>query len=643
MSSDDYILEGETLSKYIGSDDTIIIPENITAIGVYAFAGNGDIKTVIIPDSVTTICKYAFQSCKNLSYVEFGKGLTDIGPGAFDACTALDFIDLSGTHLNSISRDAFRNCSNAKQVSLPDTLQVIESSAFNNCVSIEEFDCPSSVKTVGESAFEGIKRVVIDNNLKDQMNRAMLPLARGGSFISTLVIRSMLSGEVIEVVPVCSDGTDNYFWSVIALWKRNGIDQSIQDEYFGKIHNDAVRIHIVSTRLKYPFLLQKKHKDTYLKYLKKNIDKYKKRIIYDSDLFGVVLENKMIGKTKVDDFYEEVQKTGDSEKTLIMMNYLRDNFGMGFDNYEERIEAKENEKERIARMQEEAAKRAEEKKLSKEVILKDPYADLKAVWTVKRGSGITLMNYKGKAEHLIVPAMYEGYAVREIKKTVKSGYPTVKKITLPDTVQRLSTNAFSFCGNLETVDLGKGLKWVDNYAFMGCEKLKEVVFPEGVNWTSKWMFRDCKSLEKVVFLNKEEINYQYDCNFLRGSRKAKIYVYEGTKLKNFALSEDRIIRMNEDGETISTQQSDTLQDMIVVHTGFSAEDEQRIEKVTYTCGGTIKGSVVLKTDILVYNPDYDHETTKLKRAKELNESGKNIRILTKEEFMSLAGVDHQSI
>ena len=87
----------------------------------------------------------------------------------------------------------------------------VESSAFNNCVSIEEFDCPSSVKTVGESAFEGIKRVVIDNNLKDQMNRAMLPLARGGSFTSTLVIRSMLSGEIIEVVPVCSDGTDNYF------------------------------------------------------------------------------------------------------------------------------------------------------------------------------------------------------------------------------------------------------------------------------------------------------------------------------------------------------------------------------------------------------------------------------------------------
>ena len=643
MSCNDFKTDGTELMKYIGTDKTVSIPNSVTAIGVRAFAGNSGLETVIIPDSVTTISAYAFQSCKNLSQVEFGKGLTEIGLGAFNTCSALIYADLSNTCLSTISRDAFRNCSNIKRIDLPETLRDIETGAFNNCVSIEELDCPSSVKTIGDSAFEGVKRVVIDDDLRDQINRAMLPLVRGGSFTSILVIRSKGSGEIIEVVPVCSDGTDNYFCNVLALWKKRGIDQSIQDEYFSKIRNDYVRIHIVSTRLKHPFMLQEKHKGVYMKYLKKNFDKFRETILSDTDLFKLVLENKIIGKTKVDDFCAEVQKTGDAEKTLLMMDYLSENFGVGFENYEERIEAKENEKDRVARMKEAAAKRAEEKRQAKESILKDPHADLKAVWTVKSGSGITLMNYKGKAEHLIVPAMYEGYAVRVIKKTAKSGYPTVKKITLPDTVQRLSTNAFSYCENLETVDLGKGLKWVDNYAFMGCKKLKEVVFPEGVNQTSKWMFRDCKSLEKVVFLNKEAINYQPECNFLRGARKAKIYVFEGTKLHNFELSEDRIVRMNEDGEPISSQQSDTLQDMIVVHTGFSAEDERRIEKITYSSGGTIKGSVVLKTDILVYNPDYDHETTKLKRAKELNKSGKGIKILTMEEFLSLAEDDNQSL
>jgi hypothetical protein len=35
----------------------------------------------------------------------------------------------------------------------------------------------------------------------------------------------------------------------------------------------------------------------------------------------------------------------------------------------------------------------------------------------------------------------------------------------------------------------------------------------------------------------------------------------------------------------------------------------------------------------VYNPDYGHETTKLKRAKELIARGKPITILTEEEFL----------
>lgn len=632
MSTEDFRIENGTLTGYNGSDVEITIPEGITDIGVYAFAGNNRLKTVIIPDGVKSIRKYAFQSCKNLSHVEFGKGVMEMEKGAFDGCSLLESIDLSNTRLTVIPSDAFQNCYSAKYVSLPNSLQVIQNSAFYNCLGLNELDCPSSVTEVGDSAFEGIKKVIIDNNLQGQMSRAMLPFGRGPAFTRTLVVRSMISGKVIEVVPVCNDGTDSYYWNVICMWRRNGMDQSIQDEYFSKIRDDKVRLHIVSTRLKHRALLQVKYEEAYLKYLKKNLVKFKDNIISDTDLLRIVLQNKMIGKTKVDDFYEEIQKTGDPEKTLMMMEYLQDNFGMGFDQYEKRVEAKENEKERKAR----AKDAAEKKKKDKEAILKDPYADLKAVWTVKKDRSITLMNYKGKAEHLIVPAMYDGYMVREIKKTTGSGYPTVKEITLPDTVQTLSSGAFSNCENLETVYLGRGLKEIGNTAFMGCKKLKEVVLPEGVSWTSKWMFRDCKNLERVVFLNKEKINYEPDCNFLRGCRKAKVYVYEGTELVQFMLSEDKIVRMDENGNPISTQQSDTLQDLIVVHTGFSEDEVKKIEKVTYACGGTVKSSVVLKTDILVYNPTYDHETTKLARAKELIEAGKNIQIMTMDEFLSFA-------
>ena len=137
-----------------------------------------------------------------------------------------------------------------------------------------------------------------------------------------------------------------------------------------------------------------------------------------------------------------------------------------------------------------------------------------------------MINYKGNAEHLIIPSTYEGRVVTEIKKTADTGYSSVKSITLPDTVTEISTGAFANCENLETIHLGSGLKWVGNYPFAGCKKLREVVLPEGVNYTTKWMFRDCTNLEKIVFLNKKAISYEWDCNFLRGSRKAKVFMKE---------------------------------------------------------------------------------------------------------------------
>ena len=52
-------------------------------------------------------------------------------------------------------------------------------------------------------------------------------------------------------------------------------------------------------------------------------------------------------------------------------------------------------------------------------------------------------------------------------------------------------------------------------------------------------------------------------------------------------------------------------------------------------GGTVRKSTVLNTDYLIYNADYDHETVKLRKARELKEKGSGIEILTTEEWKKL--------
>ena len=82
---------------------------------------------------------------------------------------------------------------------------------------------------------------------------------------------------------------------------------------------------------------------------------------------------------------------------------------------------------------------------------------------------------------------------------------------------------------------------------------------------------------------------------------------------------------------------------IFVHTGLSEADAREFEDIVTENGGDVRSSTVLDTAYLVYNEDYDHETVKLRRARELQDRGRNIKIITYEEWLDmLEGGETQS-
>ena len=87
--------------------------------------------------------------------------------------------------------------------------------------------------------------------------------------------------------------------------------------------------------------------------------------------------------------------------------------------------------------------------------------------------------------------------------------------------------------------------------------------------------------------------------------------------------------------TTDSVESLAFQDKIFVLTGFGAEEEQKITDIITGKGGEVKSSVVLKTDYLVVNEDYDHATSKYKKALELREKGKEILILSSKRLYEL--------
>lgn len=124
-------------------ENVLIIPDEQTAIGSYAYAGMDSLIEVVLPDSITEIGVGAFQGCKNLKTIRFSKGLKKICLHAFSNCTSLERIELP-EGLEIIDTGAFIGCVSLKEVNLPESLSVLGSGSFAY-TALEEITIPDSI------------------------------------------------------------------------------------------------------------------------------------------------------------------------------------------------------------------------------------------------------------------------------------------------------------------------------------------------------------------------------------------------------------------------------------------------------------------------------------------------------------------
>lgn len=90
------LIEKETGTLVLGCKNSEV-PDNITAIGEWAFARCHNLTDVTIPDSVNAICEYSFVVCDSLTSVVISDSVTFIGSGAFNGCDNLTDVYYTGT------------------------------------------------------------------------------------------------------------------------------------------------------------------------------------------------------------------------------------------------------------------------------------------------------------------------------------------------------------------------------------------------------------------------------------------------------------------------------------------------------------------------------------------------------------------
>ncbi len=177
----------------------------------------------------------------------------------------------------------------------------------------------------------------------------------------------------------------------------------------------------------------------------------------------------------------------------------------------------------------------------------------------------TITLYVGEDEHVVVPESLDGNPVVAIGRDAFYACDRVRSVTLPDSVASIGSESFGYCHALERVNLGNGIREIDQYAFYdsegmvfneyengyylgneetpflalisvrfkdveaftihpdavtisenafeACTLLREIVIPEGVTAICDEAFSFCSSLETVYI--PQSVETLYSTSFLK--------------------------------------------------------------------------------------------------------------------------------
>ncbi len=209
------VVDGRPWNDRLGDIKKVVIGDNISSLGEYAFYGATSLKEVVIGRDVESIGLNAFKNCYNLTSISVDKDnpyfsmeegclvqistgkliratskseitvpsiVLTMEDGAFYGLSSLKKVDMSQTPITDINDDAFRNCSSLSTVVLPEDLKTIGDYAFFKCSSLSSVDLQDCEKlsSIGVSAFYGCSSLNKVEFAKGLTKIGMLAFSRSG-------------------------------------------------------------------------------------------------------------------------------------------------------------------------------------------------------------------------------------------------------------------------------------------------------------------------------------------------------------------------------------------------------------------------------------------------------------------------------
>ncbi len=137
-------------NPFYSSEDGVLFDKGKTRLVRYPLSRPGS--TYRIPDTVTSLAESAFLNCDGLISVDLPPHLRSIGDYAFSGCQSILEIAVPDTVVN-LGQGVFRNCASLLELHLPAGLTRISDFLCMGCRSLVMVNIPDPVAEIGDYAF----------------------------------------------------------------------------------------------------------------------------------------------------------------------------------------------------------------------------------------------------------------------------------------------------------------------------------------------------------------------------------------------------------------------------------------------------------------------------------------------------------
>lgn len=161
------------------SIEEVDLPKSITVMGTYTFANCHNLKKAKIRSAMGN---YMFQNCHTLKEIEFYPDVTTVIPYECNAYNrSLEKVTIA-EGFTELARGVFYGCQSLKHITLPSTITALGYDCLGNCQNLKEIILPEGLTTLSGNLCNmcsGLERFYIPSTLTTITNALDLPTASG--------------------------------------------------------------------------------------------------------------------------------------------------------------------------------------------------------------------------------------------------------------------------------------------------------------------------------------------------------------------------------------------------------------------------------------------------------------------------------